>query len=198
MVFPILPPSLATFSWLRENRSTAIRRAHAAYRERGDDAEAYGGEDGKSCGHDVKKLDCREVVPCPLTIESNHSIMLGSGGATVTQIIKGRTMKYLVTTTFAIAFVLGCFVPMQSSQARSEYDEHGQWCGMVGCAGRDDFEERLDNVQAPRIDEVECLDGEDCDTNQFADREDGFGGDSGESGGDFGEGDRAAASTAAE
>ena len=33
---------------------------------------------------------------------------------------------------------------------------------------------------------------------QFADREDGSGGDFGESGGDFGEGDRAAASTAAE
>ena len=120
----------------------------------------------------------------------------------VTQTMKGRTMKYLVTTTFAIAFVLGCVAPMQSSQARSEYDEHGQWCGMVGCSARDEVEDCL-NWEGQQQGTHNCGDGamiEEIEPlEQFADREDGLGGDSGDSGGgDFGEGDRAAASTAAE
>ena len=104
-------------------------------------------------------------------------------------------MKYL-TTTFAIAFMAFGFTSTSAfANENNPFDNPG---GVgTGCV-----DPNTGNI-------IEGTDWTNCDhyhtqneiddLNEFADSEGGSGGDFGESGGsDFGEGDRAAASTAAE
>ena len=120
-------------------------------------------------------------------------------------------MKYL-TTIFAIACMAFGFASITTTHgmASSEYKEcmkqGGTWSERDRRAGADPCSNRR-NVEIDRIDDIDVAEHEKIlspggtaveSDHQFADREDGSGGDFGDSGGDFGEGDRAAASTAAE
>ena len=104
----------------------------------------------------------------------------------VTQTIKGKTMKYL-TMTFTMAFMAFGFASIMATPAQANelcYDEYS--CNQPHGDSSDEHMRR-----GAEVDGVEPLE-------QFADKEDGVDGGGESGGGDFSEGDRAAASTAAE
>lgn len=104
-------------------------------------------------------------------------------------------MKHLIATTFDLLSWLESFALTPAYSSGSSSDDVACNCGDDDrCPGR-----RINSICeiSPSCDGCPQAQVEDESTEQFADREGGF--DGGESsGGDFGDGDRAAASTAAE
>lgn len=105
-------------------------------------------------------------------------------------------MKYLVVATFAISLLYGGFASTPT-QANYRLDANEENCAYWNKVKKRECEEARDRRTSDRgeVTDIEPLTETAFDEHQGGDRGGDFGGDAG---GDFGDGDRAAASTAAE